>query len=331
MKIKGKLIILPKPGRIKIEDFELNSENIKPKEVIAKTLYSAISPGSEKAAYVGKPALKPGKSYPRLVGYCNVAEVIYIGSRVKTLRKGDMILTGESHRSIFKISESDIWVKLPKKIDPKDATLAYPYNLGLCSLEAVKTNKKISVAVIGLGISGLGAIEQAKIFGHTASAFSDSAYKLKLAKKLGAKEAFLKNKSANLEKTSDLVITTSNSWKDWKLALRLVKPYGVISVLGFPGRDGGAPNFNPLEPKYFYAKKIAIIPTGWLQGSEKISNVAKMNKNNLAKILNMIKNKKLHPKNLISGIYDYRDIERAYKKLLAKDGQSVTYLLKWPK
>lgn len=330
MKLKGKLVVLIRPRKIKFENIEIDTDKIGTREIIGRTIFSAISPGTEAAAYSGKPALRPGKIYPRLLGYCNVARVVSAGNGVKSVRPGDMILTGESHRSIFKIPETDVWAKLPKKISPEDASLAYLYNLGLNSLKAVKMEPGMNVAVIGLGILGLGIIEQAKNLGLNPIAFSDSRYKLKLAKKLGAEKVFLRNKSGNAEKLADLIITTSNSWTDWKLALRLAKPDGSISVLGFPGRGEGAPKFNPLEPKYFYDKKIAIIPSGRTDGSGNAENASGMIKNNCAEILKLIAGKKLHPKNLISEIYYYTEIEKAYKKLLARDKKSVTFILKWP-
>ena len=331
MKLKGEIIILSGPRKIRFEQIIIDPDKIKPLEIIARTVFSAISPGTETAAYSGKPALRPGKIYPRLLGYCNVAQVIKIGKNVKSARPGDLILTGESHRSIFKIRETNILAKLPKKISPKEATLAYLYNLGLNSLKTVELKPKMDVAVIGLGILGLGIVEQAKNLKLNTFAFSDSHYKLKLAKKLGAKKVFLKNKSKKLEKLAYLVITTSNSWQDWELALRLTKQNGTISALGFPGRGAGLPDFNPLEPKYFYYKKIAIIPTGWQPDSKKINNISEINKKNCKEILKLMKGKKLNPKHLISGIYDYSGIETAYKKLMSKDKKSVTYLLKWPK
>ena len=133
-----------------------------------------------------------------------------------------------------------------------------------------------------------------------------------------------------MEKMADLIITTSNSWEDWELALRLAKPNGTISVLGFPGRNEAAPNFNPLEPKYFYDKKIAVIPVGRTYKLKNEADASNMIKNNCREILNLMSAKKLFPKNLISGIYDYSKIEQAYKKLLEKDQKSITYILKWP-
>lgn len=69
-------------------------------QVFARTLYSAISPGTEIAAFLGCPPLRPGKLCPRVVGYCNVAEVLAIGAGVTLCRTGDTILKVSSCASL---------------------------------------------------------------------------------------------------------------------------------------------------------------------------------------------------------------------------------------
>ena len=330
MKLNGEIIILSGPRKVAFKKVTIDTDKIGHREIVAKTVFSAISPGTETAAYVGKPALRPGKIYPRLVGYCNVAKVIKTGKNVKSINAGDLILTGEPHRSVFAISEENIFAKIPKIVAPQHAALTYLYTLGVNSLKALNLETKFTVAIIGLGVLGLGTVEQAKNLKLKVLAFSDSQYKLNLAKKLGAEKVFLKHKSKKLEKVADLVINTSNSWEDWGLALRLAKYNGIISVLGFPGREIGLLNFNPLEPKYFYDKKIAIIPSGLPRELKNEKEISRAIKNNCKTVLNLIAQKKLIPKNLISGIYHYKYIEKAYKKLLKKDRESITYILKWP-
>ena len=327
MKIKGEVINLVAPQDIKFKVLSIDIAAIKPNEVVAKTLFSAISPGTETAAYLGMEALRPGKIFPRLLGYCNAAEVVIVGSNVIDVKPGDLILTGESHRSIFVIEKENILAKIPKNVSPENATITYLYNLGLTCLQTIKLNSDTQIAVIGMGVLGLGAIELANNLKVETFAFSNSSYKLKLAKKLGANKVYLKAKNEKCNNIADMVIVTSNSWEDWHLALQLVKRNGVITVLGFPGRGLEPPNFNPLDPKYFYTKKVAIIPVG--RSLIQIKN--NTTKNNCRKILSLISKKELNPQNLISGIYSYKEIERLYEVLISRDQKSITYVLQWAK
>jgi 2-desacetyl-2-hydroxyethyl bacteriochlorophyllide A dehydrogenase len=324
--LKGIIIKLDGPRKIKFENVYIDDNNLKPMEIIAQTLFTAISPGTETAAYIGATPLRPGTIYPRLLGYCNVGKVIKKGRAVKNIKIGDLVLTSESHRSIYKISSKDIVSTIPKNLDPKKAVLAYLYNLGLVSLENFKINKKSEVAIIGLGVLGLTTTEIAKVFGYKKIyALSNSKHKLTLAKKIGAN--FTCSKKTDNEKIASLVITTSNNWYDWKLALKIVKDNGFIAVLGFPGRNELPPKFNPLEPMYFYFKHLTIASVGLPHKK----NPRLAIKINCKKILKLMSTKKIFPEKLISGIYDYRKIEMAYKKILNRDKKTTTLILKWLK
>lgn len=323
---KGIVIKLDGPKKIRFEEVFIDDNDLKPSEIITKTIVTAISPGTETAAYTGAAPLRPGPVYPRLLGYCNIGKVIKTGRAVKNIKIGDYILTPQSHRSIYKISSNEILSTIPKKLDPQKAALAYLYNLGLISLENFRINKRSGVSIIGLGVLGLAATEIAKVLGYKKiCAFSNSAYKLALAKKMGADLAYPKN--TGVEKISSLVITTSNSWKDWKLALKIVKDNGFIAVLGFPGRKEPLPKFNPLEPMYFYFKHLTIASVGSPHGKDPDRII----KNNCKKILKLMSSKKIMPEKLISGIYSYKEIEKAYERILSRDTKTATFILKWKK
>ncbi|MDE2001607.1 MAG: zinc-binding alcohol dehydrogenase [Patescibacteria group bacterium] len=329
MILSGSLIVLRKPKEIRFQKFAIDTDRLQSSELVAKTLFSAISPGTETAAYTGKSPLKAGKAYPRVLGYCNVATVLKTGKGVASVKPGDLILTNQSHRSIFKIHKNELLAKIPKGADPKQAALAYLYNLGLNAVQATPLKRGMSVAVIGLGVLGLASVEMAKNLKLKTSAFSNSAPKLRLAKKLGARSAFLKTRGMRMEKLADLVVVTSDAWDDWQLALRLVKKHGTISALGFPGRGVGSPRFNPLDPQYFYAKQITIVPAGIPREAKTDTGIARGVKKNIQYILRLLERGKLKSKRLISGTFDFRNIRKAYAGLLAHDQKTVTYILQW--
>ena len=94
MEYKGTFVNLVAPQKIEFTEMELYEKDIGSNEIIAKTILSAISPGTELAAYMGQPPLRPSiQQYPRLLGYCNVARVVAVGRAVKDCRMGDSVLT----------------------------------------------------------------------------------------------------------------------------------------------------------------------------------------------------------------------------------------------
>ncbi|OHA13829.1 MAG: hypothetical protein A2909_00815 [Candidatus Tagabacteria bacterium RIFCSPLOWO2_01_FULL_39_11] len=339
MKLPGLFVELKKPKKIFFHPVAIDSDKLKFSEIIAQTVITAISPGTEVAAYKGDPPLHSGKIYPRLLGYCNVAKILYVGKKVANFKPGDLILTDQSHRSVFKMPASEILAPVPNSVVPEQAALAYLYNLGRVALTNGEIKKGSRVAVIGLGALGLAAVAQAKLANARIVALSASQAKLRIAKKIGAHNALLKTdkdivqevkKSFN-GKGADIVVTTSNGWSDWKLALQLPRKNGIISVLSFPGRTEGAPKFNPLDPRYFYAGKINIISADLGNNPGQREPELKTLQKNCRKILKDISKKKLNPSYLTSGIYPADQITRAYQKLLSRNGKEVTYLLDWRK
>ena len=135
------------PRRLCIEKVPLNTDELVEQEIIAKTVYSVISKGTELAAWQGKPPLRPTTSiYPRLMGYCNLSKVENIGRNVKGISVGDFILTHQSHRSSFKCPQEDILLSFPASTSRellKKITPLYLYHLGYASLMKSDYRKKI--------------------------------------------------------------------------------------------------------------------------------------------------------------------------------------------
>ena len=128
-------------------------------------MISTISPGTEISAYNGEPPLRPIKAYPRLVGYCNVAQIIAVGSGVGEYEVGQRILTFSSHCSHFICKKKDILAIVPENISSQQASTAYIFHLGYDA--ALKANIKYGspVVVLGLGVVGLSAVTAAKMAG----------------------------------------------------------------------------------------------------------------------------------------------------------------------
>jgi D-arabinose 1-dehydrogenase-like Zn-dependent alcohol dehydrogenase len=212
------------------------------------------------AAYRGDPPLRPGNAYPRLVGYCNVAEIVATGSAVTCYAVGDRILTHQSHRSAFVVEETSVLATLPSGADLVHAATTYLFHLGYNALLTGGFQPGQRVAVMGLGTLGLATVALGSAFGASVAAFSDQPDALRLAQELGADFALPKAAATSQPQDGDvaghtgidLVVTTSNTWDDWLLALRLASRGGTICVLGFPGRTEPVPPFNPLDSQYFY-------------------------------------------------------------------------------
>lgn len=99
--IKIKVYKLLAPYELVLIEEQINVDILREDEFIAETIYTAISPGTETAAFIGKEPLRPGSIYPRVVGYCNIARVLFKGKSILDISVGDIVLTFQSHRSHY--------------------------------------------------------------------------------------------------------------------------------------------------------------------------------------------------------------------------------------
>lgn len=301
-------------------------------ELLCETLVSAISPGTELAAYQGLPPLRPGPQYPRVQGYCNVARVVE--SRCEDVPAGARVLSFTSHRDRFVLPRGEVLYVLPEGVDAGRIATAYLFHLGYNAVLRGGVRPGSRVLVIGLGALGLTSVAMAALAGAEVWGLSDHERPAELALGLGARSVHRRSDEAGLLSAlgggADVVINTVNGWDDWALGLGLAAQNGVIACLGFPGRGQPAPQANPFEAKDFYFKQLRVEAVGWSPETNDSRGFLRFNeRDNLAWIAGLIERGRLDADAIISGRYRADDIERAYADLAARVDSPVTYLLDW--
>lgn len=301
-------------------------------ELLCETIVSAISPGTEIAAWRGLPSLRPGVGYPRLQGYCHVGRVLATGS--SDYRPGDRVLSFTSHRSHVLLSTDDVLYRLPADADAEAIACTYLYHLGYNAVLRADVRPGSRVLVIGLGALGLTSAAMAAIAGADVLAISDQPEAAKLAERLGAQAVYGRNSTdeakAALGPGADVVISTVNGWEDWQSGLRLAGQNGVIAMLGFPGRGEDIPAENPLTSEHVYMKQLRIEAVGWSPERDDSRSFLRFNERaNLDWIARLIVQGRIDPSLLISGRYAGHDIAAAYADLAARRGGAITYVLEW--
>lgn len=308
------------------------------REVQARTIRSAISTGTEMAAYLGLPPLRPGKIYPRLVGYCNVAEIVACGTEVQDFGVGDRILTHQSHRSAFVCSAEEILLKLPESTDPNIAATTYLFHLGYNALLKGGFQPGQEIAVIGLGTLGLGAVALAAALDCRVTAFSNQSVQRERAVGIGAARSFSKEATESCDRFpsdyrgAELIITTSNRWPDWQLAMEIARPDAAICVIGFPGRGEPAPDFNPLDSQYFYDKQLRLLACGKAPISAPADDPDRFNvKRNCRFLLDLILAGKLPAGELIAEESPAAELSQIFERLAGRSPGEMIHILNWTK
>lgn len=335
--IKSQVIELHGPRQVVVTTKEL--DNVPGADALqARTLYSAVSTGTEVAAYTGMPPLRPGPIYPRVVGYCNVAEVTKVGEKVKAYRKGDRILTFQSHRSTFICSETEIITGIAPDADLPAVATTYLFHLGYNALLKGDFRAGCRVAIVGLGFVGLGTSILTTLFGGSAYAFSNQDASLELASAIGAtpyrKDEWRAARDAIFQSTHgdgiDLVVVTSNQWSDWRLALELARTGGCICVLGFPGRGEPLPDFNPLDSQFFYDKQLSVVACGYTPDLPTSPQDLRFTvRRNCRFLLDLILSGRIAPHRLITQIRPWHEIDQVYASAAERKQPFLTCILDW--
>ena len=330
--IGARTVWLEEPGTLVLREEALDTPG--PNEVLCETIVSAISPGTELAAWHGLPPLRPSVAYPRLQGYCNVARVIGIGAEVTLVEPGDRVLSFASHRSHHLLAEADILYRLPDDAEADHLAVTYLFHLGYNAVLRSGVRAGSRVAVIGLGVLGLGSVAMAAIAGGQVAAVSNHQSARDLAHGYGARGCFGREQEDELicalGGPADVVVLTTNGWDDFDLALRIAGQNGVIACLGFPGRGQPPGNFNPLESQYFYMKQLRIEAVGWSPEQDDSRGFNRFNERaNTSYLAGLIQNGRLDAAPILSGRYPGSEIAQAYADLDARKDNAVTYLLDW--
>lgn len=306
-------------------------------QIICETIFTAISPGTELAAYTGFEPLRPGRQYPRLQGYCNVACVTDVGASVTSVRPGQLVLTFQSHRSAFVTKADEILYVLNDTDKPEQVVCAYLYHLGYNAVLRSDIKAGSRVLIIGMGTLGTTSLEMCRIAGAVCDVITDQSRTRERALAMGAKNTVSRDEFDAIQMRPDpahydIVITTVNGWADWHRALLAARKLGTISMLGFPGRGQERPDFNPLDPRYVYSKQLRIEAIG--ESPEQLDSRGFLRFNereNLAFIIDGIRSGQINTSHIATTKFSHMDIETAYIKLSSRETPTATALIDWEK
>lgn len=332
--IEASVVYLNAPYQLELRKERLATD-IGAREILCETLVTAISPGTELAAYRGLPALRPGAGYPRLQGYCNVARVLAAGGEVREVTAGDRVLSFTSHRSHFVINADEVLLVLPQTAAAESLACTYLFHLGYDAVLKAAVRPGSRVLVLGLGALGLASVAMAAVAGGRVFGLSDQAFAGPIARAFGAAAVFSRRdldglRAALTDQLADVIIVTTNAWKDWATALEMAALHGTIACLGFPGRGEPPPPENPLDSRFFYTKQLRILAVGMAPERGDTRGFLRFNeRTNLKYLAELLHAGRLDAASLVSGTYPASEIEQAYRDLLARDRRAVTYLLRW--
>ena len=167
--------------------------------------------------------------------------------------------------------QDELLIAVPEGVPSKEASLSYLTHLGLAALRQARYEPGENVAVVGLGVIGLCTIWLARAMGAKVVGISNSPLRNEVAARVGAHATFLSDdKDLQLklkeffgEVGADIVVLTANPWSAYRLSMEIARYFGRVSILGFPGRAQGPPDFNPLDSRWVYGKQLTLLGAGF--------------------------------------------------------------------
>jgi 2-desacetyl-2-hydroxyethyl bacteriochlorophyllide A dehydrogenase len=252
--VRTRAIVIVEPGRVELRTVEVPEPE--PHEVLARTLVSGISVGTERhyitGAY-GRMGDDVAASYPFVTGYQRCAVIERVGAAVDGLAPGDLVIMGRArlldtglngaagHVGLGVLDASQVY-KLPPGTDAEEAALWVMAGVGLHGSRLTRIEPGEFVAVIGLGMIGQMAAQAARRRGARVYAADRDARRVELGRHSadavfqGDAEAFADHLLAEYPDGVDVVVDTGARVEVWETCQRLARREGRVNLQGYyPG------------------------------------------------------------------------------------------------
>lgn len=336
--MKTQAVVFTALDEIEIKEVELPS--LKEDQILTKSIYTFVSPGTELRTLAGH-YVGPN-SFPFVPGYSTLSRIIEVGSAVKNYRVGDVISSwagaqfaniksswgGQSAYHVY-TGESSHHVILP---DLRDEELL-PYaitEVAAISCRGVRManpQKNDNVLVIGQGMIGRFSAEFFRIFGGQVTVGDVDNNRLREAAEAGFVTVDLKDKDAQ-ERLScyspngfDIVVECSGSIPGLKTAYSQIKNPPRTTPDRFL-------KFPKLVLQASYIDEVSISPTAFFKAEGMIVITPNDRDYEDRKVVEeLIRSKKIDTAHYTNNVFTTDGIIGAYRKLQKREISSAVF--KW--
>lgn len=311
-------------------------------EVRIKSLVSGIKTGTEMALYQGKtpfldqqfdPLLrlfrpKEGKGlYPCNLGSWLTGIVEEVGSKVKKFKPGDRVHGGLPHRPTNVCKEDALYI-LKEGMSPETALFTDPTIFALQAVHDAQIKVGDNVAVFGLGVLGLLALQIARLNGaRLIFAVDILTQRLDPARRLGADacinavecDAGMEIKDFTKGKGVDVAIEISGAYSALQSAIRSVHPGGLLVTASY--FKGNANQLN-LGAEWHHNRLtlVSSMPVwGMLHRNYPMWDLKRVEE----MAIHLLETQKLETSTMIGKRFPYMQAVEAYRYLKEDPGGSV--------
>jgi predicted dehydrogenase/threonine dehydrogenase-like Zn-dependent dehydrogenase len=279
---------------------------------------------------------------PLPLGYCNVGVVMDVGAGVSGLAVGDRVVSNGKHAEVVSVP-TNLCATVPVGVSPDEAAFTVLGAIGLQGIRLVQPTLGEAVVVTGLGLIGLVTVQLLRAHGCRVLGIDFDAEKLALARRFGAEVVDLgagedpvaaANAFSRGRGVDAVIITASTkSSEPVHQAALMSRKRGRIVLVGVTGLELSRADFYEKELSFqvscsygpgrydpVYEDKGVDYPVGFVRWTEQ---------RNFEAVLDMMADRRLDVRPLISHRIPLEDAERAYA-LVGGAGPSLGILLEYP-
>jgi predicted dehydrogenase/threonine dehydrogenase-like Zn-dependent dehydrogenase len=274
------------------------------------------------------------------LGYCNVGRVLAVGPGVTEFAVGDRVVSNGHHAEVVLVPKH-LAARIPDTVSDEEAAFTVVGSIALQGIRLIAPTLGETIAVFGLGLIGLLAVQVLKAHGARVLGFDFDQHRVDLARQFGADAenlasgadplAAARARTEELGVDGVLVTAATDSDQLMHQAAQMCRKRGRIVLTGVTGLN--------LQRSDFYEKELTFqvscsygpgrydatyeeqghdYPAGYVRWTEQ---------RNFQAILGLLREKRLATEHLISQRISLAEAPRAYEAILDKTaiGVVLTY------
>jgi predicted dehydrogenase/NADPH:quinone reductase-like Zn-dependent oxidoreductase len=279
---------------------------------------------------------------PLPLGYCNVGVALELGSDVSGFDVGDRVVSNGKHAEAVSVPKN-LCAKVPDAVSNDEAVFTVIGAIGLQGIRLAMPTLGEAVVVTGLGLIGLVTVQLLRAHGCRVLGIDFDPAKLALANQFGAdvvdlsagEDPIAAAHTFSRGRGADAVLITASTKSNEPVhqAAVMCRKRGRIVLIGVSGLELSRADFYEKELSFqvscsygpgrydpTYEEKGVDYPAGLVRWTEQ---------RNFEAVLDMMADRRLDVRPLISHRFLIADAERAYA-LVSGDAQPLGILLDYP-
>jgi predicted dehydrogenase len=284
-------------------------------------------------------AVRSKLNQPLPLGYCNAGVVLAVGEGVTGFAIGDNVASNGPHAEIVCIAQT-LCARIPDDVTFADASFTPLAAIALQGIRLADPKLGDRVAVIGLGLIGLMAVQMLKANGCDVLAIDVDERKMAMARKFGASACHASDSVATAQRLSNglgvdavLIAASTTSSDPVTQAAQMSRKRGRIVLVGVTGLELNRADFYEKELSFqvscsygpgrydpIYESGKTDYPAGFVRWTEQ---------RNFEAVLSMMAKRSLQLKDLISHQYSITEAGKAYDTL-SKDRAALGIVFDYP-